>query len=72
MDEADLLDQTLYLASKIYDCGDGDPPIPLDMHSACAIGNYKCVQEGMDGGVDLNTRNKGCHYNINNQHDVCS
>jgi ankyrin repeat protein len=53
----DLLDQTLYLASRIYDSGDS--PIPLDLHSACAIGNYKCVQERIDEGVDLNARNKG-------------
>lgn len=57
-DEAnDMLDQTLYFASKIYDSD--EEPIPLDLHSACAIGNYKCVQERIDEGVDLNARNKG-------------
>ena len=55
--ERDLLDQTLYLAGKIYHSDES--PIPLDIHSACAIGNYKCVQERMDEGVDLNGRNKG-------------
>lgn len=55
--ERDLLDQTLYLAAKIYDSA--VTPIPLDIHSACAIGNYKCVQERIDEKVDVNGRNKG-------------
>ena len=53
-----LLDQTLYLASRIYD----DPhaqPIPLDLHSACAIGSYQSVKDAIESGVDFNTRNKG-------------
>lgn len=55
--DRDLLDQTLYLASRIYHSDES--PIPLDVHSACSIGNYKCVQERIDEGVDLNGRNKG-------------
>lgn len=55
--DRDMLDQTAYLAGTIYDSN--DHPIPLDVHSACAIGNYKCVQERIDEGVDLNARNKG-------------
>ena len=55
--DRDLLDQTLYLASKIYDID--DYPIPLDLCSACAIGGYKCVQERIDEGIDINARNKG-------------
>ena len=42
----------------IYD----DPsigPIPLDLHSACAIGKYESVQEAVNKKEDLNTQNKG-------------
>lgn len=53
----DMLDQTAYFGGSIYESDDS--PIPLDLHSACAIGNYKCVQERIDEGVDLNARNKG-------------
>lgn len=60
--DRDLLDQTTYLARTIYDSD--DHPIPLDVHSACAIGNYKCVQERIDEGVDLNARNKGTGWDI--------
>ena len=56
--DRDMLDQTVYLASRIYDSAES--PIPLDAHSACAIGNYKCVQERLDEkGADLGVRNKG-------------
>ncbi len=51
------LDQTLYLASRIYHSDDS--PIPLDIHSACAIGNYKSVRDWIDEGIDFNQRNKG-------------
>ena len=57
-EDRSLLDQTLYLASRIYD----DPhtaPIPLDIHSACAIGSYESVKVAVASGVDFNARNKG-------------
>ena len=57
--DRDLLDQTLYFASRIYECN--DTPIPLDLHSACAIGDYKCVQDSIADGADINARNKGMH-----------
>ena len=56
--EIDLLDQTQYLASKIYD-DPGATPIPLDLFSACAIGNYECVQDAINSGLDINARNRG-------------
>lgn len=59
-ESSDMFDQTIYFAGRIYDSDDS--PIPLDLHSACAIGNYKCVQERIDEGVDLNARNKGMSY----------
>ncbi len=52
-----LLDQTLYLASRVYD-DPNTPPTPLDMHSACAIGSYQSVKDAIDGGADYNARNK--------------
>lgn len=55
--ERELLDQTQYLASKIYD-DPGSVPISLDLFSACAIGNYGCVQDAISSGEDLNARNK--------------
>lgn len=57
-DSTDLLDQTLYLASRIYDDPE-TPPISLDLFSACAIGNYGCVQEAINSGQNINTRNRG-------------
>ena len=53
-----LLDQTLYLASRIYDDSHA-PPISLDLHSACAIGSYQSVKDAIESGIDFNTRNKG-------------
>ena len=53
-----LLDQTLYLTQRIYEDPEA-PPIPLDLHSACAIGNYECVQDIISLGGDINTCNKG-------------
>ena len=47
--EADLLDQTLYIAGKIYD-DPGIVPVPLDLHSACAIGSYDCVYDAIAAG----------------------
>jgi len=52
--DGELLDK---VASKLYDSG-GDP-IPMDLHSACAVGNYKCVQDWINSGVPLEGRNKG-------------
>lgn len=52
--DGELLD---LVASQLYDSG-GDR-VPLDMHSACAVGNYKCVQEWIDAGVDLDAKNRG-------------
>ena len=52
------LEQTQYFARRIYE----DPligPVPLDLHAACAIGNYECVQEAVNKGVNLNVNNKG-------------
>lgn len=56
-----LLDQTLYLASRIYD-DPHVPPISLDLHSACAIGSYQSVKDAIESGVDFNARNKGMLY----------
>lgn len=56
--EADLLDQTLYIAGKIYD-DPGIVPVPLDLHSACAIGSYDCVYDAIAAGKNINIRNKG-------------
>lgn len=56
--EADLLDQTLYIAGKIYD-DPGTTPIPLDLHSACAIGSYDSVYDAIAAGKNINIRNKG-------------
>ena len=57
-ESCDLLDQTQYLVSKIYD-DPGAEPTPLDLFSACAIGNYECVQDAINSGQDINARNKG-------------
>ena len=71
VDERDLLDQSQYLASRIYD-DPGSEPISLDIFSACAIGNYDCVQDAINSGQDINTRNKGklwryyCHCDFHN------
>ena len=62
--EADLLDQTLYIAGKIYD-DPGTTPIPLDLHSACAIGSYDSVYDAISSGRNINVRNKG----ISNDHN---
>ena len=53
-----LLDQTLYLTQRIYEDPE-TPPTPLDLHSACAIGNYECVQDTISSGADINACNKG-------------
>lgn len=58
--EADLLDQTLYIAGKIYD-DPGTTPIPLDLHSACAIGSYDSVYDAIAAGRNINVRNKGIY-----------
>ena len=42
-------------------------PVPLDLHSACAIGHYDLVKESIDRKEDLNARNKG-----NNTYTLCS
>lgn len=52
--DGELLD---LVASQLYDSG--DDPIPLDVHSACAVGNYKCVQEWIDAGAELDVKNRG-------------
>ena len=52
------LEQTQYFARRVYE----DPligPVPLDLYAACAIGNYECVQEAVNKGVNLNVNNKG-------------
>ena len=52
------LEKTLTIAQMLYE----DPsvgPIALDLHSACAIGNYGCVQEAVNRKENLSTRNKG-------------
>ena len=58
--DRDLLDQTVYLARRIYD-DPQIPPVSLDLHSACAIGNYDCVQDAINSDKNLNARNKGIH-----------
>jgi len=57
-DDRSLLDQTLYLASRIYD-DPNTPAIPIDLHSACAIGSYQSVKDAIVSGTDFNSRNKG-------------
>lgn len=52
------LDQTLYIHQRLYD-DPSIPAVPLDLHSAAAIGYYECVQDSISSGVDLNTCNKG-------------
>ena len=54
----DQLDQTLYIYQKLYD-DPATPAIPLDLHSAAAIGYYDCVQDGISSGQDINACNKG-------------
>lgn len=54
----DWLEKTQTIAQMLYE----EPSvghIPLDLHSACAIGNYGCVQEAVNKQQDLSTRNKG-------------
>lgn len=58
MTESDALDQTQYLQQRIY-TDPSVPPLPLDLHSASALGNYECVQEAISSKKDLNRRNKG-------------
>ncbi len=57
-EDGSLLDQTLYLMSRVYD-DPNTPPTPLDIHSACAIGSYQSVQDSIQQGTDFNARNKG-------------
>ena len=59
MSEVNELDQ---LMKKIYN-DPSIPELPMDLHSACALGNYECVQEAIAEQSDLNVRNKGryCH-----------
>lgn len=71
VDERDLLDQTQYLASRIYD-DPGTKPIPLDLFSACAIGNYECVQDAINSGQDINSRNKGWNQCVINYQFIVS
>ncbi len=54
----ELLDQTLYIHQRLYD-DPRTPGVPIDLHSAAAIGYYECVQEGISSGKDLNACNKG-------------
>ena len=55
--DGELLDM---VASQLYDSG--EDPIPMDLHSACAVGNYKCVQDWINSGVPLEGKNKGWSY----------
>ena len=52
------LEKTLTIAQMLYE-DHSVGPIALDLHSACAIGNYGCVQEAINRQEDLSTRNKG-------------
>lgn len=61
MTEGDALDQTQYLQQRIY-TDPSLPPLPLDLHSASALGNYECVQEAISSRKDLNRRNKGSGF----------
>jgi ankyrin repeat protein len=47
-----LIAKTLYEDKEIG-------AIKLDLHSACSIGKYDCVQEAVNQNEDLNKRNKG-------------
>lgn len=61
MTEGDALDQTQYLQQRIY-TDPSLPPLPLDLHSASALGNYECVQEAISSRKDLNRSNKGSGF----------
>ena len=53
-----MLDQSQAIAQKLYN----DPSIaiiPLDLHTACAIGDYQIVNKAVMNKEDLNKRNKG-------------
>lgn len=54
----DTLDQSQIIAQRLYN----DPSIPsisLDLHTACAIGDYQVVNKCVVNKEDLNKRNKG-------------
>ena len=58
MMDGDALDQTQYLQQRLY-TDPSAPALPLDLHSASALGNYECVQDAISSKKDLNCRNKG-------------
>ena len=58
MAEGDALDQTQYIQRRVY-TDPSLPPVPLDIHSASALGYYECVQEAISSKQDINRRNKG-------------
>ena len=54
----DTLDQSQAIAQRLYN----DPSIatiPLDLHTACAIGDYQIVNKYVVNKEELNKRNKG-------------
>ena len=54
----DTLDQSQAIAQRLYT----DPSIatiPLDLHTACAIGDYQIVNKYVVNKEELNKRNKG-------------
>ena len=56
--DGDALDKTQYLQQRLY-TDPSAPALPLDLHSASALGNYECVQDAIRSKKDLNCRNNG-------------
>ena len=54
----DPLDQTQIIYSRLYS-DPGNQPIPIDLHTACAIGIFDVVNESVDAKKNLDERNKG-------------
>ena len=52
----DALDQTQTILNHM--CSDVRP-IPIDLHTACAIGLFDIVNESVDAKKNLDARNKG-------------
>ena len=54
----DTLDQSQAIAQRLYN-DPSIPTIPLDLHTACAIGDYQIVNKYVVNKEELNKRNKG-------------
>ena len=53
-----MLDQSQAIAQKLYN-NPSIAIIPLDLHTACAIGGYQIVNKAVMNKEDLNKRDKG-------------